>query len=133
MSPQKHLTENLFSPQYVIISKSEPKYELIKKQLLDPSRSSRGYSSYFIRAENNKGCICRIRAGNGTALFYEIMNHSHNGITDEDIQEALRNPENACSLPGYYHITPKIREKLQKIQLMEAACIPVRHTEANHA
>jgi hypothetical protein len=113
MLKEKPTAETSFSPQYFIITRAEPKYDLIRTQLLDPSRYPAGSSCYFIHAEQDRRCICRIRAGNGTVLFYEILNHLREGISDADIRDALKNPSNASPLPGYFYVTPKIAEKLQ--------------------
>ena len=119
MSTEKKVAENTFSPQYFIINRSEPQYELLKKQLLDPSHLPAGSSHYFIRAAQEKGCICRIKAGNGTVLFYEVLNHLREGITNEDIRDAIREPSNASPLPGYFYITPKIEQKLLRAMRMQ--------------
>src|SRR5512137_1594236 len=100
MSKEKPVGKNSFAPQYFIINKSEPKYDLIKEQLLDSSGCQAGSSHYFIQADQDNGCVCRIRAGNGTVLFYEILDHLREGISDEDIQDVLSDPANACPLPG---------------------------------
>jgi len=122
MSKEKPVPENTFSPQYFIISKSEPQYELIKKQLLDTPHHQSGSSHYFIRTCSDKGCVCRIRPGNGTVLFYEILNHLQQGISDEDIREILADPANASPLPGYFYLTPKIKTKLQAMHLPALSC-----------
>ena len=113
MSTEKMVAENVFSPQYFIINKSDLQYDLIRKQLLDTPHRPVGSSHYFIRAVREKGCVCRIKAGNGTVLFYEILNHLQEGISDEDIRDAISEPSNASPLPGYFYLTPKIEEKLQ--------------------
>lgn len=119
MLTEKPVEKNTFSPQYFIINRSEPQYELLKNQLLDTPHQPVGSSHYFIRAAKEKGCICRIKPGNGTVLFYEILNHLQEGISNEDIGEALREPSNASPLPGYFYITPKIEEKLKGIQAQD--------------
>jgi hypothetical protein len=131
MSKEKSMENTSFSPQYFIIQKTEPSYDLITKQLLDPSGSPAGSSHYFIRADQDKRCICRIRAGNGTVLFYEILNHLRKGVSDEDIREALHNPANACPLPGYYYITPEIEGKLREFSLKDSAVYGIRHGNTN--
>jgi hypothetical protein len=118
MSTEKTVAENKFSPQYFIINKSEPQYELIKKHLLNTSRPL-GTSYYFIRADLDNSCICRIKAGNGTVMFYEILNHQRQGISDEEIRNAVILPANASGLSDYYFITPEIEEKLRAIHAME--------------
>ena len=122
MSKEKPVTENTFSPQYFIINRSEPQYELLKKQLLDSSRLPPGSSHYFIRAAHEKGCICRIKAGNGTVLFYEVLDHHREGIAGEDIRDAIREPSNASPLPGYFYITPRIEEKLRALKMQDMSC-----------
>lgn len=133
MAKEKPVAENSFSPQYFIIKKSEPAYDLIKTQLLDSSRVPAGSSNYFIRADEDKNCICRIRAGNGTVLFYEIVNHLREGIPGEDIREALDDPANACPLPGYFYLTPKIENKLREVSLKDTAGYAIRHKGPNMA
>jgi hypothetical protein len=120
MLTEKPAEKNAFSPQYFIINKSEPQYALIKDQLLDSSDIPTGSSHYFIRAAQDDGCICRIRAGNGTVLFYEILNHCSNGILDEEIREVIRDPSCASPLSGYFHLSPKIKEKLMEFPLLDS-------------
>lgn len=115
MSTEKTQARRTSSPQYFIINKSEPQYELIKKQLLETTVSHPGSSRYFIHAGENSGSVCRIRAVNGTVLFYEILNHQEEGISDEEIREVLVNPANASPLPEYYYVTPQIEQKLRTI------------------
>jgi hypothetical protein len=133
MAKEKPVAQNSFSPQYFIINKSEPAYDLIKRQLLDTTRFPAGSSCYFIHADVDKNCICRIRAGNGTVLFYEILNHHREGIPGEDIREALDDPSNACPLPGYFYLTPKIEEKLREFSLKDTPGYRIRHKESNPA
>jgi len=126
MSTEKKIPENTFSPQYFIINKSEPQYDLLKNQLLDSSHLPVGSSYYFIRAANEKGCICRIKDGNGPVLFYEILNHLREGIASEDIQDAIRDPSNASPLPGYFYLTPTIEQKLRALKMRDASCLTKR-------
>jgi hypothetical protein len=120
MLKETRFEKNTSSPQYYIINQSEPQYELIKTQLLGPSSHPIGSSHYFIRAGRDNACVCRIKAGNGTVLFYEILNHRQEGITDDDIREAVCRPSGASPLPGYFYITPEIQEKLER-------CASLRH------
>lgn len=122
MSSEKNGTDNTFSPQYFIINKSEPQYDLLKKQLLDSPHHPVGSSHYFIRAAREKGCVCRIKPGNGAVLFYEVLNHLQEGISNEDIRDAIREPSNASPLPGYFFITPKIEETLREVQAADHSC-----------
>jgi len=109
---QPHLRTSL-SPQYFIINKSEPQYDLLKKQLIDRPHHTIGNSHYFIRSAQENCCVCRIKPGNGTLLFYEILNHIREGIPDEEIRHAALDPANATTLPEYFHITDSIEERLR--------------------
>jgi hypothetical protein len=122
MSTEKNGTDNTFSPQYFIINRSEPQYDLLKKQLLDSTHRPVGSSHYFIRAAREKGCVCRIKPGNGTVLFYEVLDHLQDGISNEDIRDAIREPSNASPLPGYFYITPGIEQKLRAAQAADHSC-----------
>ena len=119
MQKEHQDAERSFTPQYLIISKSESRYALIKKQLLDPVGAMPGVSCYFVRAGQDRGCICRIRAGYGAVMFYEVLDHVAEGITGEEIQKAIRNPAHACPLAGYFYPTPEIEEKLKNVRLRE--------------
>jgi hypothetical protein len=105
----------MYSPQYHLIAGSEPQYELIKKYLLDASPCPIGSPHFIIRAGADTGCICRIRAGNNTVLFYEIIDHRQEGISDGEIRDAVARPSGASPLPGYYYITPEIERKLAAV------------------
>lgn len=110
------------SPRYFLINKSEPRYDLLKSQLLDYSLLPSGASHYFVRAEQESLSLCRIRAGNGTVIFFEILDHEREGITDDDLREACCDKKNASPLPEYYHLSRKINEQLQQY-----LAIPARH------
>jgi hypothetical protein len=104
---------NPFSRQYFMITRSEPQYDLIKNQLLNDTAGLLGSSYYFIKVDGEEnGCICRIKAANGAALFYEIIDHRREGISDTEIQEAVTRPSNEAPLPGYYYLTPTMEEKI---------------------
>lgn len=125
--------ERSFTPQYLIISNAESRYALIKKQLLDPIGARPGVSCYFVRAGQDRGCICRIRAGYGAVMFYEVLDHEAEGITNEDIRQAIRNPANACPLAGYFYPTPEIEENLKNVRRKETHGYKTRQQEPNRA
>lgn len=133
MLKEKLNIKNPFTPQYFIISRSEPRYELIKQLLLDCSRLPAGASHYFIQAEQDKGCICRIREGNGFVLFYEIVNHLREGISFDEIRDAIHDPANASPLAGYFYLTHTLEEKLHKIRLKDTPLSGTRYKEPHPA
>lgn len=91
-----------------------PNYELIWQEPVDSPQITDIFSHYFIRAEQGQGAVCGIRARNGSVMFYEIVDNLRAGISDEDIQQALRDPANACPLPGYYYLPRHLAEKLRE-------------------
>ena len=121
MSAEKSCTGNTLAPQYCMITRSEPQYELIRKLLLEPAGSPAGRSYFFLRGDPEAGCVCRIKDGNGAVLFYEILDHKHEGITDQEIREAMARPTGPSGLPGYYYITPEIEQKLRSVPAAEHA------------
>lgn len=120
MSMVKNGKTHAFSPRYFLINRSEPQYDLIKGRLLDNSSLPAGASHYFVRTDNDMHCLCRIRAGNGTVLFYEILDHIREGISDQDLMEAAGDPKNASPLPEYCHLSHKIEEHLRQYLAVHA-------------
>lgn len=112
MSTEKSDGGGAFSPQYFMITKSEPLYDLIRNQVLASSPHPIGSSYYYVRADADNRCICRIRDGNGSVLFYETLNHRQMGLSDNDISDAVNRPSNASPLAGYYYLTPEIERKM---------------------
>jgi hypothetical protein len=113
MPPATTGSRNSFSRQYFMITRSEPQYDLIKNQLLDQSTACPlGSSYYFIRSDGENGCICRLKPANGAAIFYEILDHRNEGISDDEIREAASSPSRETPLAGYYYLTPAMEKKI---------------------
>ncbi len=105
------------SPRYIMLNKSEPPYDMILKQLQNSRSSIIGSSYYYIRVGYEWRCLCRITSGSGPVLFNEILDPGQDGISDEDIREAIEQDKRFFTLPGFYQISMKIEKKLQ------AACM----------
>ncbi len=113
MPSAKTGSRNSFSRQYFMITRSEPQYDQIKNQLLDKCNSCPlGSSYYFIRSDGENVCICRIKPANGAAIFYEILDHRNEGISDDEIREAAAVPSRETPLAGYYYLTPAMEKKI---------------------
>lgn len=85
------------------------------QHLYEYRKSLIGSSHYFIKVE--RGCIslCRMIYAGGKMYFSEIVNHQEYGISDIDIEEAVRlNCHNLC-LADHYHISPHIEKKLRAL------------------
>jgi hypothetical protein len=100
-------------PHYVMPDESEPDYELILEQLQDYRKSLIGSSYFYIRAGDDRCCLCRIVHGAGKVFFHEMVDHHKHGISDEDIEESVKFDNGSFSLPGHYHISPRIETKLR--------------------
>jgi hypothetical protein len=92
---------------------SEPEYELILEQVQDYRQSLIGNSYYYIRAGDERYCLCRIIHGGGKVFFHELVDHDRHGISNEDIEESVRLDTGSFSLPGYYPISPHVEQKLR--------------------
>jgi len=85
------------------------------KHLYEYRKSLIGSSHYFIKVE--MGCIslCRIVYGGGKLYFSEIVNHQQYGISDIEIEEAVRLNCHKLCLADHYHISPHIEQKLRAL------------------
>jgi hypothetical protein len=114
MSDEKRNTGAVpLPPRYIMLNKSEPPYDLILKQLEHSRSPMIGSSYYYIRAGYEWRCICRITPGHGPVLFHEILDPGHEGISDEDIREAIEQDTHFFTLPGFYGISEGIEKKLR--------------------
>jgi hypothetical protein len=102
-------------PRYLMPDESEPEYELILEQLHNYRKSLVGSSYYYIRAGGERYCLCRIVHGAGKVFFHEMLDHQQNGISDEDIEESVKLDTGSFTLPGHYHISPHIEQKLRAL------------------
>jgi hypothetical protein len=113
MPKAKEITGIAPLPQYVMPDESEPEYELIIGQLQNYRKSLIGSSFYYVRAGDERCCLCRIVHGGGKVFFHEMVDHQKHGISEEDIEEAVKLDNGSFSLPGHYHISPRIEQKLR--------------------
>jgi hypothetical protein len=103
-------------PRYAMPDGSEPEYEAILEQIQYYRQSMIGSAFFYIRARVTEGfCLCRIIPGGGKIFFHEIVDHQRYGISDEDMEEALKYDTGAFTLPGHFHISPHIEKKLRAL------------------
>jgi len=106
-------------PKYIMFNKSEPPYDLILKQLQNAQSPMTGSSYYYIRAGYEWRCVCRITPTCGPVLFHEILEPGQDGISDEDIREAIEKDTHFFTLPGFYCISGEIEKKLRAVCVKE--------------
>jgi hypothetical protein len=102
-------------PRYVMPDASIPAYDEILKQLQEYHRSLIGSSYYYIRADNENVSLCRILPGAEKIFFHEVVEHEKYGISDDDIEHAVRQDTGQFSLEGYHPISAHIESKLRVI------------------
>jgi hypothetical protein len=100
-------------PQYIMPDESEPEYELILEQMQNYRKSMIGSSYYYIRAGDERSCLCRIVHGGGKVFFHEMVDHHKHGISDDDINESVRLDNGTFSLPGHHSLSPHLEQKLR--------------------
>jgi hypothetical protein len=113
MPKVKNITGLAPLPQYIMPDESEPEYELILEQLQDYRESMIGSSYYYIRAGDERRCLCRIVHGGGKIFFHELVDHQKHGISDEDLEESVRQDTGSFTLPEHYPLSPHIEQKLR--------------------
>jgi hypothetical protein len=102
-------------PRYIRPDAAVPEYEEILAQLQEYHRSLIGASHYYIRAENDRAYLCRILPGGGKIYFHEIVNHDKYGITEDELEEAVRLDKGSFTSPGYFPLSPPIETKIRVI------------------
>jgi hypothetical protein len=102
-------------PRYIMPDSSVPEYDEIMKQIQEYHHSPIGPSYYYIRAKNHQASLCRIVPGAGKLFFHEIVDHEKHGISDEDLEDAVKRDGGTFSSPGYYPISSHIESKLRVV------------------
>jgi len=103
-------------PRYAMPDWSEPEYEAILERIQDQRKSMIGSAFFYIRTGlAEEICLCRIIPGGGKIFFHEILDHRKYGISDEDLQDALKYDTGIFSLSGFIHISPHIEKKLRAL------------------
>ena len=100
-------------PRYVMPDSSIPDCETIIEHLYEHHNSFIGSSYYYISVYGKERMICRIVYARGKISFHEIINHERHGISDDDIDHAIRLDSGFIELPNIYRISPHIETKLR--------------------
>jgi hypothetical protein len=102
-------------PRYVMPDGSGPDYDRILDELHLYGTSLIGSSYYYVRSGSGSLPIslCRIVPGGGKIYFHEIVDNRQYGITDEDLEAAVRQNTGNFVLPGHFAISPSIEARLR--------------------
>ena len=92
---------------------AELDYDQILQQLAESATSRIGSSFFYLRSRGDNISLCRIVHGGGKIYFHEIMDHRQQGITDTELEDAVRSDRGIFSVPGYHVISLPIGTKLR--------------------
>jgi hypothetical protein len=97
-------------PRFVM---PEPDYDYILEQLYESTTSPIGSSYFYLRVLGDSVSLCRIVHGGGQVFFHETVDHRKQGITDNDLDEAIQKDPGVFPAPGYHVISPHIEARLR--------------------
>ena len=100
-------------PHYAMPDRSVPPYEQIIGELAGNDSCFVGSSCFYVRKQDGQCFLHRIVCGSAKIFFHESVSHEKLGIHDEELAQAAHADAEFSSLPGYYPISPGIREKLR--------------------
>ncbi|MFZ1127554.1 hypothetical protein [Methanoregula sp.] len=116
MTPESAKSDRKPLPRYAMPDGSEPEYGAILEQIQNYRKSMIGSSFFYIQARPaEEPCLCRIIPGGGRIFFHEIVDHQKYGISEEDMEDALKYDTGTFTLPGHFHISPHIEKKLRAL------------------
>lgn len=99
-------------PRYVMPDASVPPCEIILDHLCERHNVCSGSSYYYINAYGKEPIICRINYIDDKISLHEIIDHEQYGISDDDIDIAIRLDTENMQLSNIYRISPHIEIKL---------------------
>lgn len=100
-------------PHYAMPDRSAPPYEQIMSEIAGRDSCFIGSSCFYVQVQDGHSSLCRIVHGSAKIFFHESVAPEKHGITTEDLAAAASREDEFPSLPGYYPITLRIREKLR--------------------
>ena len=92
---------------------AESDFDKIIVHLSESGTTMIGNSYFFIRAQGNNASIYRTNIAYGRIYSSEVIDHQRYGISDDDIDHALRVPASQCEIQGFYPISEHIEKKLR--------------------
>ncbi len=83
--------------------------------LVDRRESFIGSSYYYIREDQDQCVLCCLSITGGCLYSVDVIDHIGYGISNEDIDEAVRMTEEDPVIPGHFHIDIHIENKLRTL------------------
>jgi hypothetical protein len=91
------------------------RYSGIIEWLLGRQESFIGSSYYYIRKDQDQCVLCCLSITGGCLYSVDVIDHIGYGISDEDIDDAVRTIEDDPIIPGHFHIDIHIESKLRTL------------------
>jgi len=70
---------------------------------------------YFIRVREECVALCRVPHLEAGRFAHEVLDHRQHGISDDDLEHAIRMKVGHGFQPGYYEISDHIEKKLRAL------------------
>lgn len=90
-------------------------FEMIIRNFHGHEQAVIGRCYYYIRDDGRRRGLCRMMVGYGKLYSAEFVDHESHGISDDDIDDAIRIASRSHETPGYYHISDHIDKKLRSL------------------
>jgi hypothetical protein len=92
---------------------AESEFDQIIAHLSEYGTAQIGHSYFFIRSQGNYAALFRTNLGYGRIYSSEVVDHHQYGISDDDIDHALRIAPPPSEIRGYYPVSRHIEKKLR--------------------
>jgi hypothetical protein len=91
--------------------KKEPDWRLDED--IDEVRLQIGSYYYWIRLIQSIPELCRLAVRRDSLILYEVLQHDNLGITNDDLEDAVRQADGELIVAREYRISNHIKRKLQ--------------------
>jgi len=91
----------------------EEEQRLLFERLEDDRRSLVGSNYYFIRVLDAMPSLCRIPARPGNDCREEVLDHENHGISDFELEDAIRTMTGDRCQDGWYQMSGHIERKIR--------------------
>jgi hypothetical protein len=92
---------------------AESEFDQIIAHLSEYGTAMIGRSYFFIRSQGDYASLYQTNVGYGRIYSSEVIDHHRYGISDDDIDHALRIAPPACEIKGYFPVSGHIEKKLR--------------------
>ena len=91
------------------------RYSEVLQWIGDRQEAFIGSSYYYILADDRVSSLYRLTASGGTLYSVQTVDYPSYGISEEDLEDAVRESEEEPELLHHYHINAHIEKKLRSL------------------